>query len=474
MYNKHADQFLPNHGKTENDPVSVPEGLAVGDTFTVTTRIIGLGRFDGDVETFTYTVGTGASMGEELPIIGGGPGAATVVIEANAVPLGDMPVIPFSAEELSQKIKETIAAGGEKTLELRINAALTASSVEAQIPAKSIKEMIDAGLRYLTISNPLGSNSYDLAALQSIFGQGDGDRFDFIIRKVDPKSLDEALQAVVGSNDLYELLMLCGGKEVSGFGAGQAITRIYYALKPGQSAYGLKVWHVGVDGSLTEVESTYNSSQSYIQFVRNSHSRYMVGYDAAAALWTANPFLDVKEGDWFYDVVRFVCDLGMMTGTAPDLFSPNMTLTRAMAVTVLHRLAGSPDDRVSAAAGGGLFADVAEEAYYYQAVNWAAANGVVNGYGDGRFGSEDVITREQLAAIMANYESFAAKIPSDTGSEKTFADADAISDWAKNPVDTLTRQGIIGGKPGNLFDPKGGATRAEFAAIMQRFIDATN
>ncbi|MDR0469738.1 MAG: S-layer homology domain-containing protein [Peptococcaceae bacterium] len=458
----------------ENPPIIVPEGLAAGDTFTVTARIIGLGRFDGDVVTFTYSITAGALGDEELLISGGGPGAATVIIEANAVPLGDMPVVSFGAEELSKKIQEVIAIGGEKILELRIIAVSTASSVEAQIPAKSIKEMIDAGLRYLVISNLIGSNSYDLAALKSIYGQGDGDRFDFIIRKVDPKSLEEALQTVVSGNDLYEVLVLCGGKEITGFDSGQAITRIFYALKPSQSAYGLKVWHMGADGSLTEIGSTYNSVQRYLQFVRSSHSWYMVGYDAAAALWTANPFLDVKEGDWFYDVVRFVCDLGLMAGTTPDLFSPNTTLTRAMAVTVLHRLAGSPEINVPVTASGGLFADVAEEAYYYQAVNWAAANGVVNGYGDGRFGSEDVITREQLAAIMANYESFAAKIPLDTVSEKTFADADAISDWAKNPVDTLTRQGIIGGKPGNLFDPKGGATRAEFAAIMQRFIGATN
>ena len=187
-----------------------------------------------------------------------------------------------------------------------------------------------------------------------------------------------------------------------------------------------------------------------------------------------NPFTDVFGTDWFIDAVIYVNHNGLMTGTSTDpmLFSPNMTLTRGMVITVLWRMEGSPDDRIPAAAGGGQFTDVAEEAYYYQAVNWAAANGIVSGYGGGKFGPEDNITREQMAVILLNYEIYTDKIPRDILMDREFSDWNMISDWAKNAVNRLTIQSILSGKPGNLFDPKGSATRAEFATVLMRFLQA--
>ena len=92
------------------------------------------------------------------------------------------------------------------------------------------------------------------------------------------------------------------------------------------------------------------------------------------------PFRDVKEGVWFHDAVAYVYEKGLMSGTASDAFSPDQSTSRGMIVTILHRLSGSPD------AGASDFKDVADGQYYARAVAWAAANGVVSGYGDGRFG----------------------------------------------------------------------------------------
>ncbi|MCL1849599.1 MAG: S-layer homology domain-containing protein, partial [Clostridiales bacterium] len=123
-------------------------------------------------------------------------------------------------------------------------------------------------------------------------------------------------------------------------------------------------------------------------------------------------------------------------------------------------------------AGGRWFTDVSEDAYYNHAVSWAAANGVVSGYGDGRFGPEEDITREQMAAILLNYELCMDRIPNDVLADRHYSDWDEISDWAKNAVNRLTMQDMIAGKPGNLFDPQGKATRAEFAAILERYVNA--
>jgi len=184
-----------------------------------------------------------------------------------------------------------------------------------------------------------------------------------------------------------------------------------------------------------------------------------------------NPFEDVKGTDWFIDDVIYVYDNGLMLGTSttPMLFSPNATTTRGMIVTVLYRLAGSPD--VSGLANP--FSDVAAGQWYTDAVKWAADNGIVSGYGGGKYGPEDNITREQLAAILYRYLVQTGKGPQGAWlTQLGFADAGKISDYAIEAVTFLNMKGIINGKPGNLFDPKGQATRAEAAAMLHRFMEA--
>ena len=183
-----------------------------------------------------------------------------------------------------------------------------------------------------------------------------------------------------------------------------------------------------------------------------------------------NPFIDVLGTDWFIDAVIYVYDKGLMNGTSADpmLFSPNATLTRGMVVTVLYRMENTPD--VSGMTNP--FDDVAAGQWYADAVVWAADKEIVSGYGDGKFGPEDNITREQMAAILLNYELFTHIVPPDIRVDTDFADWDDISEYARNAVTQLTMQGIVTGKPNNLFDPKGNATRAEFATVLMRFLEA--
>ena len=114
------------------------------------------------------------------------------------------------------------------------------------------------------------------------------------------------------------------------------------------------------------------------------------------------PFKDVRESDWFYEAVQYVYEHGMMRGTGDTMFSPESTTTRAMIVTILHRLEGLP------AAAGEQYADVPGGQYYTDAVAWASENGIVNGYGNGRFGPNDAITREQMATILYRLAQFTA------------------------------------------------------------------
>lgn len=175
------------------------------------------------------------------------------------------------------------------------------------------------------------------------------------------------------------------------------------------------------------------------------------------------PFQDVKEGDWFYDAVRFVYENKMMSGTGGNKFSPGTTTDRGMIVTILHRLEGNPQ------AGQSSFPDVERGQWYAAAVDWAAEKGVVNGYDNGRFGPADRITREQMAAILYRYAQLKGYDTASAGSLTGFTDGDKVSSYAAESLRWAVGAGVITGKDGNRLDPKGGASRAEAATILMRF-----
>lgn len=182
-----------------------------------------------------------------------------------------------------------------------------------------------------------------------------------------------------------------------------------------------------------------------------------------------NPFTDVIEGAWYYDDVRYVYENGLMTGTSADKFSPESALTRGMIVTILYRHAGEPD--VSGLTNP--FGDVAEGQWYTNAVKWAADNGIVDGYGNGRFGPDDNITRQDLAVILVRCADFAGIGLSVARAYPGFSDDADMAGYAKGAVERLFKAGVINGKTGNLFDPQGQAARAETAAMLHRMLAAT-
>ena len=183
-----------------------------------------------------------------------------------------------------------------------------------------------------------------------------------------------------------------------------------------------------------------------------------------------NPFSDVQQGDWFYEFVAYVYSLGLMTGvsTEPMLFDPNGVVTRGMVVTVLHRMVGSP----SVNGLSNPFTDLANGRWYTDAIIWAAANGVVHGLGDGRFAPSQSITRQDLAHLLNNYANFAGIELPQTRELGAFTDAADISNYAREAVELFFRAGIVSGRPGGSFDPKGNATRGELAAMLTNFLRA--
>ena len=177
------------------------------------------------------------------------------------------------------------------------------------------------------------------------------------------------------------------------------------------------------------------------------------------------PFTDVTSGDWFYDAVAYVYDKGMMEGTTDTTFAPAMNLTRSMIAQVLYNLEERPE-----APGAAGFTDVAAGAWYADAVNWAAARGIVKGYDTGAFGPEDSVTREQLAAILYRYAQAKGYDTTQGGmAVREFSDSASISDWAQEAMAWAVNAQVLSGKGNGVLDPQGTATRAEVAQMLMNF-----
>ena len=175
------------------------------------------------------------------------------------------------------------------------------------------------------------------------------------------------------------------------------------------------------------------------------------------------PFRDVNKTDWFYNEVKYAYERDLMTGISPTAFSPNETATRGMAVTILWNLDGRP------AAAEKCFTDVAAGQYYTDAVMWAAANQIIDGYGDGKFGPHDSITREQLVVILYRYARHKAYDVTAAADLSLFSDCGMVSGYAVNAMAWAKAHGLITGVTATTLSPQEHATRAQIAAILMRF-----
>jgi hypothetical protein len=177
-------------------------------------------------------------------------------------------------------------------------------------------------------------------------------------------------------------------------------------------------------------------------------------------------FVDVTESQWFYEDVYFAASTGLFNGTDGLTFLPNAPMTRAMLVTVLYRLEGEP-----AIYGSNAFTDVAIGGWYADAVAWASRNGLVNGYDNSKFGVNDNVTREQMAAILYRYAQYKGYDTSEENKLTHYSDYSEMSLYALQAMKWANAEGLITGRTAATLAPKGSATRAEVAAIFHRFAE---
>ena len=240
-----------------------------------------------------------------------------------------------------------------------------------------------------------------------------------------------------------------------------------YTMKPGENPAAVRALHMDEEGNLTDLKGTYDEESNKITFAATQQSLYITGYDPVT-LWE-NKFSDVTQDAWYYDAVAYAVHNNLFEGQRNGAFAPQASMTRAMFVAVLYRMGNTTPNATHQTP---RFPDVPATAWYSDAVNWAAVNGITHGNGDGTFAPEKPITRQEIAVMLANYaDNKTIDIP-EYRPAPNLTDTNQIAQWAAPHVEKLIKAGVLNGTNGQ-FKPQNAATRAETAQILknyQRFV----
>ena len=240
-------------------------------------------------------------------------------------------------------------------------------------------------------------------------------------------------------------------------------TRITVTVKP-DAGYELDELTV-TDAKDKELTVTKRSETTYTFHMADSKVTVEASFSKDGTVQKPDTrFDDVAKSAWYYKAVEYVAENGIMSGVSAREFAPNAGFSRAMLAQTLYAMSGKP-----AVKAEGTFADVVANAWYADAVNWAAEKGYVSGVGDGKFAPDASVTREQMALILYRY----AGSPDASGmAQKEFADSSSVSAYAADAIRWAVHEGLISGMENNTLAPQGTATRAQVATILMRFVES--
>ena len=367
---------------------------------------------------------------------------------------GNAAVDNSSVQSAIDKAKQDAKKNGTTENGIAVTVPITSAagqtSFNVTIKAQTLDLLVKENVRQFTVAiDHLVSVNIGLDTLKQLDAASAGG--DIILRanKVDALRSTEA-KAAIETRPVYDLSLvyLSGGKEtpITSLNGHTISVRLSYTPAKGEQTGNLYAVYVDDAGKVEWItKSSYDASLKAVVFETGHFSVYGVGYKNPAPAFT-----DIHN-HWAADNILFAASRGLLSGTSDTTFSPNTGMSRGMFVTALGRLAGINPDSYKT----GKFTDVKADAYYAPYVNWAAQNGIVEGVTATTFAPDSNINREQMAVIMANY---AKKLGYDlpkTLQAVTFADNAQISSWAKNAVRAMQQAGILAGKNGNKFDPKG-------------------
>lgn len=387
----------------------------------------------------------------------------TILLEGSNAQVRLLPVTGSSAATTQAYVQGDTATVFLTSRQLRTATGAqsgVAVTVDATDPAvgtvvlagRSIANACDAGAAALQVKFRSGTVTLDARALAALDLHK-----DVAVSLASGASLNAAQQRALGSQaataTLANASVLVDGAAAS---CPAGSVRAAVAVN---AADDLTAWSLADDGSISAVGGAYDAGQQTYAF------DVVNGVTAIARF----PFTDVVAGTWYYGAAAYACNNGLFAGMTPTTFAPNATMTRAMLVSVLWRLAGEPAPKAP-----NTFVDVPDGAWYTDAVTWAAENGVVSGIGGSRFDPSGFVTREQTAEILYNYAHSKGYDVSARADLTTFPDAASVSGWAEEALSWANAAGLINGtvRDGQtILDPQGSASRAQVAMILMNYVE---
>lgn len=320
------------------------------------------------------------------------------------------------------------------------------------LASRSIANARDAGAAALQVKFRSGTVTLDARALAALDLHK-----DVAVSLASGASLNAAQQRALGSQAAAATLARAS-VTVDGAAASCPAGSVRAAVAV-NAADDLTAWSLADDGSISAVGGAYDAGQQTYAF------DVVNGVTAIARF----PFTDVAAGTWYYGAAAYAYNNGLFAGMTPTTFAPNATMTRAMLVSVLWRLAGAPAPKAP-----NTFVDVPDGAWYTDAVTWAAENGVVSGIGGSRFDPSGFVTREQTAEILYNYAHSKGYDVSARADLTAFPDVGSVSGWAEEALSWANAAGLINGtvRDGQtILDPQGSASRAQVAMILMNYVE---
>jgi len=346
-----------------------------------------------------------------------------------------------------------------------LDSAVPVTTVE--LPANVVKEIAEAvndpendAESFEIVMTSGVSIAFDADALSEKVSQADGEDITISIESHEDADLTDAQKDAVGGRPAFDINVTSGGEHISDIG-GKITIGAPYELKPDEKESGLVVWYVDNEGNRERCQGSYDPIKKRMNWETDHLSLYMIDYCPSAT------FADLDIDAWYADSTDFVIANGLMDGIEGDKFDPNGTTSRAMIVTILWRLEGEPVVNYLM-----QFEDVPADTWYTEAVRWAASEKIVEGYSDTAFGPTDPITREQFATILWRYaksKGYNVSVGENTNI-LSYNDALEVSEYAIPAMQWACGAGLMEGDGGNL-TPKADATRAQAAALFQRFCE---
>ena len=420
----------------------------------------GGGSSSGGSSTSTTT--TTPEKKPNQPVTAAAPVTATAGTNGTAsASIPDKAVTDAIAKAQSDATSQGKTANGI-SVELDVTMPKGTASLTATLTRSSLDSLVSAGVSSLEINGSLVQVSFDKKALAEIQKQSSGN----ISIAIAPKTnLSDAAKKLIGTRPIYDITVGYGsGKSVSSFGGGVATVSIPYTLGKNEAVGGLYGVYVDAKGNANRIAgSTYDTNSGCVIFTTTHFSQYGIGYTAPTAKFT-----DIST-HWAKESVDYVVGRGLLSGTSDTAFSPNSSMTRGMLVTALGRLAGVDTKAYT----GNSFTDVNADSAYRPYIEWAYSKGIIQGIGGGQFAPDRAITREEIAAIFANYAKATGYTLPITREASVYADASSIGSAYRDAVKAMQQAGIMMGVSDNQFNPKGNATRAEVSSMLGRYIKLT-